>query len=133
MVVRVVQTCRQNKKNQPEREFLENGENPQTCKIRNKKQKYTKTEVPRDPAKREESQRNKSNKFRTKTAQAKVYTKRQELALPFQNVRINPAIGKAKLLLAVWIRCNMVSCNVVSARCIQEALPSVWHASKHRC
>jgi len=56
MIVGVVQTCRQNK-NQPEREFLENGENPQIRKIRNDKQKCTKSELPKHPAKREESQK----------------------------------------------------------------------------
>ena len=41
---------RQNK-NQPEREFLENGENPEIRKIRNNKQKCTKPEFLKGPAK----------------------------------------------------------------------------------
>jgi len=100
MVVCVVQTCRQNK-NQLEREFLENGENPEIRKIRNNKQKCTKPELPKDPAKREESQKNKNRQNENKTAQAKACTKRQGLALPFQNVQKTPATGKAKELLAV--------------------------------
>jgi len=38
-------------KNQPEREILENGENPEIRKIRNSKQKCTKPEFYKDPAK----------------------------------------------------------------------------------
>jgi len=41
-------------KNQPEQEFLKNVENPEIRKIRNNKQKCTKPELPKDPAKREE-------------------------------------------------------------------------------
>jgi len=41
---------RQNK-NQPEREFLENGGNPEIRKIRNNKQECTKPKIPKDPAK----------------------------------------------------------------------------------
>jgi len=40
---------------------------------------------------------------------------------------------QSKETLAVWNPCNMVSCNVVYARDIQEALPTTWHAPKHCC
>jgi len=46
----MIELTRQNK-NQPEREILENGENPEIRKIRNNKQKCTKPEFPKDPAK----------------------------------------------------------------------------------
>jgi len=49
---------RQNQK-QPEREILENGKNPEIRKIRKNKQKCSKPEFPKDPAKRKESQENK--------------------------------------------------------------------------
>jgi len=49
---------KQNKK-QPERGILENGENPEIRKIRKNKQKCTKPEFPKDPARRKESQKNK--------------------------------------------------------------------------
>jgi len=42
----------QTSQNQPEREFLAFGENPEIRKIRNNKQKCTKPESPKDPAKR---------------------------------------------------------------------------------
>ena len=46
-------------KRQPEREILRNVENPEIRKIRNNKQKCTKPELPKGPAKRKESQENK--------------------------------------------------------------------------
>jgi len=48
-----------NPENQPEREILGNGENPEICIIRNNKQKCTKPELPKDPAKRKKSQEKK--------------------------------------------------------------------------
>jgi len=123
-------------KNQPEREFLRNAENPEFHKIRNKKQKYTKPELPKFPAKREESQKNKNKQNENKTAQASLHEEaRAGLALSkcAINASRRQATGKVKELLAVWNQCNVVSCNVVYARGIQEALPSAWHASKHRC
>jgi len=123
-------------KNQPEREILRNVENPEIRKIRNKKQKYTKPELPKYPAKREESQENKNKQNENKTAQAKHARREKGWPCPFKmcnQCRRRQPTGKAKELLAVWNQCNMVSCNVVYARGIQEALPSSWHASKHRC
>ena len=52
---------RQNK-NQPEREFLENGENPEIRNIRENKPKCTKPKLPKDPTKTTESQENKKKK-----------------------------------------------------------------------
>jgi len=48
-----------NAENQPEREILGNGENPEIRQIRNNKPKCTKPELPKDPAKRKERQKNK--------------------------------------------------------------------------
>jgi len=73
-----------NPKNQPGREILGNGENPEIRKIRNNKQKCTKPELPKDPAKRKESQQNQTreqnraskSKSRTKPKQ-KTYEERR--------------------------------------------------------
>jgi len=48
---------RHNKK-QLEREFFENGKNQEIRKIRKNKQRCTKPEFPRDPGKKQESQKN---------------------------------------------------------------------------
>ena len=65
---------RQNK-NQPEREFPENGRNPQICKIRSNKQKCTKPEFPKDPAKsgKTEEKKVRKNKIENKTSEAKAW------------------------------------------------------------
>jgi len=65
-------------KNQPGREILENGENPGIRKIRNNKQKCTKPELPKDPAKcgRTKQSQEKRKKTEHKTAQAKACTNR---------------------------------------------------------
>ena len=47
----------ENPENQPEREILENAENPVICKIRNNKQNCTNPELPKDPTRRKESQK----------------------------------------------------------------------------
>ena len=49
----------ENPENQAEREILENAENPEIRKSRNNKQKCTKQELPKDPAKIKESQKDK--------------------------------------------------------------------------
>jgi len=67
--------------NQPERKFLENRENREIRKIRNNKQKCQKTEIPKDPAKRKESQ---GKKFENKTAQAKAYPDQKPQAEPMR-------------------------------------------------
>jgi len=48
----------ENPENLPEQEILGNGENSEICKVRNNKQKCSKPELPKDPAKRQESQKN---------------------------------------------------------------------------
>jgi len=55
-------------KNQPEREILENGENPEIRKIRNNKPKFTKPELPKVPPK---GKKVRKMKFENTTAQAK--------------------------------------------------------------
>jgi len=60
----MIELTRQNT-NQPEREFLENGENGEIRKIRNNKPKCTKPELPKDPAKKRKSEK---QKIENKTA-----------------------------------------------------------------
>jgi len=60
--------------NLPEQEILEHGENPEIRKISNSKQKCTKPELHKDPAKRKESQENK-NREQTRASKSKSRTK----------------------------------------------------------
>jgi glutamate synthase domain-containing protein 3 len=69
----MIELTRQNK-NQPEREFLENGKNREIRKIRNNKQKCTKSELHKDPAKRKgksEKQKPRTNPRKQKQIQNK--------------------------------------------------------------
>jgi len=59
--------------NQPKREFLENRENREICKIMNNKQKCKKPELSKDPAKRKQSQENK-NREQNRASQSKTRT-----------------------------------------------------------
>jgi len=97
---------RQNK-NQPEREFPENGRNPQIRKIRNNNQKCTKPEFPKDPAKsgKTEEKQVRKNKIENKTSETKPVVKRHIRRWPFKwamNAHRRQPTGKAKQLLAVW-------------------------------
>ena len=85
----VVQACRHHK-NQPERKFLDCGTNPE---IRNTKESEITTSQ-RSCQKKRKSEKQKTNKIKSKTApvknqkaQANACTKRQGLAMPFQNVQ----------------------------------------------
>jgi len=59
--------------NQPEREILANGTNPEICKRMNNKPKCTKPELPKNPSNvsKQKKVREKQNKIENKTAQAK--------------------------------------------------------------
>jgi len=106
-----------------QREFLKKGENAQT-------QNY-----PKIPPK-EKKFKKKPNNIENKTTGTKALhelAKRRE-SMPFQWVEQQFASNmQDRQLLAVLNRCNMVSCNVLHARGIQEPLPSAWRASKHSC
>ena len=80
MIVGVVQTCRQNK-NQPEREFLENGENPQIRKIRNDKQDQN---YPNIPPKEKKVRKVETNTIRTKPRKQKHARRGKGWSCPFK-------------------------------------------------
>jgi len=84
MVVRVVQACRQNK-NQPEREFLENGENAQIRKLRNNKTKNAQNQTyPQIPPNEKKVKKTKTNKTRTKPRKQKRARRGKGWPCPFK-------------------------------------------------
>ena len=123
------------KKNQPEREFLENGGNPEIRKIRNNKQKCTKTEFPKDPAKcgntKEEGQKKKSKTKPLKQKPGEEAHKKVAFRMGNGHARGDNQQVEQTKLLAVWNGSNTLSCNVVHACGRQQALHSAWRASKH--
>ena len=74
---------RQENEKKPEREILENGEHSEIHKIRKNKQKCTKPEFPKDPAKRKESEREK--KCREQNRSSKSLVKRHITRWLFKN------------------------------------------------
>ena len=109
----------ENTENIPKREILQNGENPEIRKKENK-QKCTKPELYKDPAKRIASQKKKSRTKPRKQIQNKTEAKDLrrgacDLGVMGECDEGDNQQAKAKQLLAVWNGCNMVSCNVVHA------------------
>ena len=124
-------------KNQPEREFLKNGENPEILKIRNDKPKCTKPEFPKDPAKCWKKKRSEQTKSQTKPFKQKTGEEAHNKAA-FQNVALN---AKRDNRQAEQNRDNSWLCGmggICVMQCVhacgrQQALPSAWRASKHWC